>query len=62
MPNHKKKSSDWFHDFLPSGGIYDLDIKVEDIRGIFNEYTEKQVLASDVMKLPLPRFIIQKVR
>ena len=62
MPNHKKKSSDWFHDFLPLGGIYDLDIKVEDIRGIFNEYTEKQVLASDVMKLPLPRFIIQKVR
>ena len=48
--------------FLPSGGIYDLDIKPEDIRGIFNEYTEEQVLASDIMKLPLPQFLKQKVR
>jgi hypothetical protein len=39
-----------------------LDIEPEDIRGIFNEYTKEQVLASDVMKLPLPRFLKQKVR
>ena len=51
-----------FYDFLLSGGIHDLDIEPEDIRGIFNEYTEEQVLASDVMKLPLPRFLKQKVR
>ena len=52
----------WFYDFLLSGGIHDLDIEPEDIRGIFNDYTEEQVLASDVIKLPLPRFIKQKVR
>ena len=52
----------WFYDFWLSGGIHDLDIEPEDIRGIFNEYTEEQVLASDVMKLPLPRFLKQKVR
>ena len=52
----------WFHDFLPSEGVHDLDIKPKDIRDIFNEYTKEQVLASDDMKLPLPRSIIQKVR
>ena len=52
----------WFHDFLFSGGIHDLDIEPEDVRGIFNDYTEEQVLASDIMKLPLPRFLKQKVR
>ena len=51
----------WFHDFFPSGEIHDPDVEPEDIRGIFNEYTEEQVLASDIMKLPLPQFLKQKV-
>ena len=42
--------------------MHDLDIKPKDIISIFNEYTKEQILASNVMKLPLPRCIIQKVR
>ena len=42
--------------------MHDLDIKPKDMRGIFNEYTKEQILASDAMKLPLPRFLKQKVR
>ena len=43
------------------GEVHDPEVEPEDIRGIFNEYTEAQVLASDVIKLPLPQFHKHKV-
>ena len=52
----------WFYKFGPQiflmteGELHHPEVEPEDIWDIFNEYTEEQIISSDFIKLPVPKF------
>ena len=53
----------WFYKFGPQiflmteGELHHPEVEPEDIWDIFNEYTEEEIISSDFIKLPVPKFL-----